>query len=74
MSLCLLDADLFKYAKNLDPANGEILGHVPEMSVAETKEAIDAASAAFKTWSQVTAKVRFPYVCSSKRRIESSKN
>lgn len=41
-----------------NPANGEILGHIPEMTVAETKEAITVASKAFKTWSKTTAKHR----------------
>lgn len=40
-----------------DPATAEELGTVPEMGLAETKEAIDAASKAFKTWSKTTAKV-----------------
>ena len=31
---------------------------MPEMGLAETKQAIDAASKAFKTWSKTTAKVR----------------
>ncbi|GJJ07227.1 hypothetical protein Clacol_001427 [Clathrus columnatus] len=41
-----------------NPSNGEILGHVPEMSVAETKEAIEAAAQTFKTWGKTTAKYR----------------
>jgi succinate-semialdehyde dehydrogenase / glutarate-semialdehyde dehydrogenase len=41
----------------LDPANDKELGTVPEMGLAETKEAIDAASRAFKTWKNTTAKV-----------------
>lgn len=32
------------------------------MGLAETKEAIEAASAAFKTWSKITAKVCTFYV------------
>jgi len=48
--------DLRSY-KRADPANDEVLGTVPEMGVAETKAAIDAAAAAFKTWSKTTAKV-----------------
>ena len=31
---------------------------MPEMGLAETKQAIDAASKAFKTWIKTTAKVR----------------
>jgi hypothetical protein len=41
----------------LDPANDKELGTVPEMGLAETKEAIDAASRAFKSWKNTTAKV-----------------
>ncbi len=40
-----------------DPATAEELGTIPEMGLSETKEAIDAASKAFKTWSRTTAKV-----------------
>ncbi len=32
------------------------------MGLAETKEAIEAASTAFKTWSKITAKVRTFYI------------
>ena len=41
----------------LDPANDKELGTVPEMGLAETKEAIDAASRAFMSWKNTTAKV-----------------
>ncbi|OBZ70332.1 Glutarate-semialdehyde dehydrogenase DavD [Grifola frondosa] len=41
-----------------NPATTEELGTVPEMGLPETKEAIDAASKAFKTWSKTTAKQR----------------
>ena len=40
-----------------DPATNEELGTIPEMGLAETKDAIEAASTAFKTWSRITAKV-----------------
>lgn len=42
----------------VDPATAEHLGTVPEMGLAETKEAIDAASKAFQTWGRTTPKVR----------------
>lgn len=42
---------------HLDPATLEELGTVPEMGLAETKEAIDAAARAFPAWSRTTAKV-----------------
>ncbi|TIB75644.1 hypothetical protein E3Q22_03906 [Wallemia mellicola] len=41
-----------------DPGNGNLLGHVPEMGVSETRRAVDAASEAFKTFSKTTAKSR----------------
>lgn len=41
----------------VDPATDNELGTVPEMGLAETREAIEAAGRAFKTWSRTTAKV-----------------
>jgi succinate-semialdehyde dehydrogenase / glutarate-semialdehyde dehydrogenase len=41
-----------------DPATGEELVQLPEMGLAETKQAIDAASRAFPSWSKTTAKAR----------------
>ncbi|KAL4245999.1 Succinate-semialdehyde dehydrogenase [Abortiporus biennis] len=41
-----------------NPATLEELGHIPEMGLAETQEAIEAASKAFKTWGKTTAKHR----------------
>ncbi|EIM88353.1 succinic semialdehyde dehydrogenase [Stereum hirsutum FP-91666 SS1] len=41
-----------------NPSTDEELGTVPEMGVAETKEAIEAASKAFKSWGKTTAKYR----------------
>ncbi|OCH95922.1 succinate-semialdehyde dehydrogenase [Obba rivulosa] len=41
-----------------NPATGEVLGTVPEMAVTETKQAIEAAAEAFKTWSKTTGKQR----------------
>uniref|UniRef100_A0A182C3B8 succinate-semialdehyde dehydrogenase [NAD(P)(+)] n=1 Tax=Pholiota microspora TaxID=1538424 RepID=A0A182C3B8_PHOMI len=41
-----------------NPFNAEELGTVPEMGLAETKEAIDAAAKAFPAWSTTTAKYR----------------
>jgi succinate-semialdehyde dehydrogenase / glutarate-semialdehyde dehydrogenase len=40
-----------------DPATDEELATVPEMGLAETQEAVQAASTAFKSWSKTTAKV-----------------
>src|SRR5882762_5168976 len=41
-----------------NPASGEILGTVPKLGVAETRQAIEAANGAFKSWSARTAKER----------------
>lgn len=41
-----------------NPANGEILATVPDMGEAETKQAIDAAHAAWGDWRERTAKER----------------
>lgn len=41
-----------------NPATGEIIGRVPKLSGAETKQAIDAANRAFPSWSKKTAKER----------------
>jgi succinate-semialdehyde dehydrogenase/glutarate-semialdehyde dehydrogenase len=44
---------------NVDnPATGEILGTVPKLSGAETRQAIEAANRAFLAWSKRTAKER----------------
>ncbi|KXN89500.1 Glutarate-semialdehyde dehydrogenase DavD [Leucoagaricus sp. SymC.cos] len=42
----------------INPATNEELGTIPEMGLAETQEAIDAAAAAFPSWSRTTAKQR----------------
>ncbi len=41
-----------------NPATGEIIGHVPKLGAAETKEAIEAARLAQKGWAARTAKER----------------
>ena len=41
-----------------NPANGEVLGRVPNMGEAETKQAIDAAQAAWGEWRARSAKER----------------
>jgi succinate-semialdehyde dehydrogenase/glutarate-semialdehyde dehydrogenase len=40
------------------PANGELVGTVPKMGVAETRRAIEAANAAWPAWRSKTAKER----------------
>lgn len=41
-----------------NPASGEIIGSVPKLGGAETREAIEAASQAFPSWSKKTGKER----------------
>lgn len=41
-----------------NPANGEILGTVPNLTTSEVKIAIEAAHAAQKSWAKLTAKAR----------------
>ena len=41
-----------------NPATGEVLGSIPKMGAAETKQAIDAANAAWPAWRAKTAKER----------------
>ncbi len=41
-----------------NPANGDIVGTVPNMGAAETKRAIDFANAALPAWRAKTAKER----------------
>ncbi|KAI0638700.1 succinate-semialdehyde dehydrogenase, partial [Trametes polyzona] len=53
-----VDAKQGGVIKVTNPATAEELGTVPEMGLEETKEAIDAAANAFKTWSKTTAKQR----------------
>src|SRR5690606_22598034 len=41
-----------------NPANGQVLGTVPNMGAAETRVAIEAANAAWPAWRATTAKER----------------
>src|SRR5690625_2220842 len=41
-----------------NPATGKLLGHVPNMGAAETKQATEGAEKAFKQWRHVPAKER----------------
>ena len=52
------DADGGAACEVLNPATGEVLGTVPDMGPAETRAAIEAASAAFPAWAARTAKER----------------
>jgi len=53
-----LDADSAVTITVTNPANGEVLGTIPEMGAAETQIAIDAANAALPAWRGLTAKER----------------
>ncbi|AON53313.1 MULTISPECIES: NADP-dependent succinate-semialdehyde dehydrogenase [Herbaspirillum] len=52
------DADQGERLAVHNPANGELLGHVPLMGAAETRRAIEAANAAWPAWKKKTAKER----------------
>ncbi|MCP1201019.1 NAD-dependent succinate-semialdehyde dehydrogenase [Notoacmeibacter sp. MSK16QG-6] len=67
----LKDKSLFKQQAYIDggfvggadlpitnPANGKVLGSVPNFGAAEAEQAVDAAAAAFKGWAAKTAKER----------------
>jgi succinate-semialdehyde dehydrogenase / glutarate-semialdehyde dehydrogenase len=53
-----LDADNKATIPVTNPANGNVLGHVPKMGTAETRLAIEAANAAWPGWRALTAKER----------------
>ena len=52
------DADSGKTIDVTNPATGEVLGTIPNMGTAETRRAIEAASAAWAGWRKKTAKDR----------------
>jgi succinate-semialdehyde dehydrogenase/glutarate-semialdehyde dehydrogenase len=51
-------ADAAQSSEVRNPANGELLGSVPNMGAAETRRAIDAAHAAMGAWARKTAAER----------------
>lgn len=53
-----LDADNASTIEVTNPANGEVLGTIPNMGEQETQRAIDAANAALPAWRALTAKDR----------------
>ncbi len=53
-----IDADDGTASTITNPATGEVLGHVPELGVAETRRAIEAAHAAWPDWRMRTAQAR----------------
>ena len=55
-----------------DPATNEEIGTLPDMDVAATRECINAAAEAFKSWSTTTAKVTLLVRASSHINLSSS--
>ena len=53
-----IDADAGGAVAVTNPATGETIGTVPNLGAAETRRAIEAASAAFPAWAAKTAKER----------------
>jgi succinate-semialdehyde dehydrogenase/glutarate-semialdehyde dehydrogenase len=53
-----IDADSGGTVAVTNPATGEVIGTVPSLGAAETRRAIEAASAAFPAWAAKTAKER----------------
>ena len=45
-------------ARVVDPANGEHIGELPEMSVSDVRSAVDAAADAFTAWKRTSEKER----------------
>ena len=52
------DADSGAQLQVVNPATRQILGHIPDMGAAETRQAIAAASAALPAWRALTAQNR----------------
>src|SRR5690554_2866959 len=52
------DADSGAQLQVVNPATRQILGHIPDMGAAETRQAIAAASAALPAWQEKTAAER----------------
>ena len=53
-----LDADSGETVEITNPANGEVIGRMPNAGAKETQRAIEAADAAWKSWRAKTAKER----------------
>jgi succinate-semialdehyde dehydrogenase/glutarate-semialdehyde dehydrogenase len=57
-----VDAKSSKTFEVHNPANGALIGRVPEMgTVEETEEAIKVAKTAFNEWRNTSPKVRMPF-------------
>lgn len=50
-----VEADSGKTVDVVNPANGQVIGTVPNSGAAETRRAIEAAEKAFKTWKKTSA-------------------
>ncbi|CAD6577766.1 MAG: succinate semialdehyde dehydrogenase NADP+ linked [Cyphobasidiales sp. Tagirdzhanova-0007] len=48
--------------RDTDPAEDQEIGQVPDLGVDETRQAIDAAAKAFKTWGKTTARERYDFM------------
>ena len=55
---CWVDADSGETMEIVNPANGELIGTMPNAGTAETRRAIEAADAAWPAWRKHTAKER----------------
>ena len=55
-----VDAQPGEEIKVDDPATGEVIGRIPRLGTAQTRQAIDAAARAFPAWRKRTAKERAP--------------
>ncbi|CAH1967100.1 unnamed protein product [Acanthoscelides obtectus] len=53
-----ISASTNKEFEVINPANGQVVGKVPDMDVQDTQKAIESAAEAFKTWQFTTAKER----------------
>lgn len=56
------DANNGKTLAVINPANGQVLAHVPEAGTDETRQAIDAAQSALPAWRALTAAERARYL------------
>ncbi|MBW2942510.1 NAD-dependent succinate-semialdehyde dehydrogenase [Zhongshania aquimaris] len=57
-----LDATSGETTDVFNPANGELIGTIPRLSDLETRDAIDAANAAWGPWRKLPAKERSAYL------------
>jgi succinate-semialdehyde dehydrogenase/glutarate-semialdehyde dehydrogenase len=57
-----VDADSGRSIDVINPADGSVVGHIPNMGVAETQKAIAAAEAALPAWRGLAAKERSQYL------------